>query len=205
LQAQNAPQFPAFKAAKDDYETKFPVVLSQVERKTQISDAFRALQTAENVRHQSPQAYQDARIRYYTLVNGEGWIDQEKERIAQAEAIPKATQYEQIKGDLKTRLNQQQQTIDVVSGVKDKILTMKDDFAYTTNAFSKQISDLKNQINIEKKKPEIEKEKVVSWVDTLLNVLILSLLIGLVVVVIRKVAAKNTDTSLAYRSPYSIM
>jgi len=198
------PKYPswhqAYKEAKDDFDKKMPVVLSQISKENQIADAFKELQTAENVRDQSPQAYQDARNRYYTLLNGEEWINQESQRIAGAEVTPKINQYTQMKTDLTTRLNQQQQTIEVVNAVKDKVLSMKDDFAYTTNTFAKQISDLKNQIQIERKKTEIQKVEVFSWIDMLLNIALTVLMLGLVVVIIRKVLKQRQQTP-AYTSP----
>lgn len=202
LQAMGGSVYQEYKDAKDDYDKNMPVLLAQISRETQITDAFRQLQTAENARDQSPQAYQDARNRYYTLVNGDSWLQQESQRIAGAEVTPKVNQYNQIKSDLTTRLNQQQQTIDVVNAVKDKVLSMKDDFAYTTNTFSKQISELKNQIQMERKKTEIQKVEVFSWVDALLNIALSILVLGLVVVIIRKMLKQRQTQSPAYTSSY---
>ena len=199
LRTMNAPQFPSFQAAKEDFEKNMPLVLAQIDKESQLADAFRQLQQAENVRDQSPQAYQDARNRYYTLANGETWVEEEKQRIGNVEANPKVNHFAFIQNDLKTRLNQQRQTIDVVTGVKDKVLSMRDEFAYTTNAFSKQISDLRNQIQIEKKKSLIEKVEVFSYVDLFLNILITILFLGFFVIVIRKVMPKSPTPQQAYR------
>lgn len=201
LKSLNPELHAAYMAAQEDYNTKLPLVTSQIEKEQQVKDAFNALQRAENVRDQSPQAYQDARNRYYTLTKGESWTNEESKRIANAEVNPKVNQYVQVRTDLTTRLNQQQQTIDVVNSVKDKVLSMRDDFAYTTNTFSKQISDLKNQINIEKKKTEIQKVEVFSWVDMFLNILITVLVLGLLIVLVRKVMSKKQSPP-AYTSPY---
>lgn len=199
MRSMNSPQLPSYLAAKEDYDKNLPLVIAQIDKQTQLTDAFRELQQAENVRDQSPQAYQDARNRYYTLANGETWVEQEKQRIASVEANPKVNQFTAIQNDLKSRLNQQKQTIDVVTGVKDKVLSMRDEFAYTTNAFSKQISDLRNQIQIEKKKSLIEKAEVFSYVDLFLNILITILLFGFFIIVIRKVISKSDTPQQAYR------
>lgn len=190
----NGDVYARFKEIKDDYDKKFPVALSQIERDEQIKNAFTQLQTAENVRDQSPQAYQEARNRYYTLTKGDGWINEESQRLANAEVMPRIKRYWQARDDLTARLNQQQQTIDVVNSVKDKVLSMRDDFAYTTNTFAKQIADLKNQINIEKKKTEEEKIQTISWVDMSLNVLITILVVALLFVVIRKVVIRPSPS-----------
>jgi len=195
-------KYEQYKAAQNDYDTKMPLVASQIEKDQKVKDAFNALQTAENVRDQSPQAYQDARNRYYTLVKGETWVNEETQRIANADVLPKVNQYTQIKTDLTTRLNQQQQTIDVVNSVKDKVLSMKDDFAYTTNTFSKQISDLKNQINIEKKKTELQKVEVFSWVDMFLNILITILVVGLLILVVGRFVSKSKTSTYTPATRY---
>jgi len=202
LQTSNPSIYAKFKEIKDDFDTKFPLVTAQVTRDLQIADAFRAMQAAENVRDQSPQAYQDARNRYYTLVRGQDWIGEESQRIANAEVLPKLGQYSQIKTDLTTRLNQQQQTIDVVNSVKDKVLSMRDDFAYTTNTFAKQISDLKNQINIERKRAEVQKVEMFSWVDMFLNILITVLTLGLLVLIIRKFISKYKTQTYTFKPEY---
>lgn len=191
LKSANNPRYQEFADAKEDYDKNMPILQARISRETQLTDAFRQLQAAENARAESPQGYQEARVRYYTLLKGDSWIGEESQRVAAAEATPKVNQFTQIKDDLTKRKNQQQQTIDVVNAVKDKVLSMKDDFAYTTNTFSKQIAELKNQINIEQKKAQKEKVELFSWVDMFLNILITVLVLGLLVVVIRKLVAKK--------------
>lgn len=171
--------FNKYKQAEEQFNKEFPIALSKVEKQDQIEDAFQDLQAAENVRDQSPQAYQDARIRYYTLVKGDNWVNEEKERIIQSEVGPKVGQYLDAYQDMNSRLMQQQQTLDVVNNVKDKVISMKDEFAYATNTFSKQIDQLKNQINIEKKKRDVDNK---SWIDFILNIVIV--VVGIVAVVI---------------------
>jgi thiol:disulfide interchange protein len=201
LQTENPALYQQYKTIKEDYDKNMPLIVAQIDKNTRLDDAFKALQTAENVRDQSPQAYQDARIRYYTLLRGENWVNEESQRISAAEANPKVNQYRQVQNDLKTRLNQQQQTIDVVNSVKDKVLSMKDDFTYTTNTFSKQIAELKNQIEIEKKKTVAEKVEMQSWIDLLLNILITILVFGLLITIVRKTMNKQPTTTYT-SSPY---
>ncbi len=170
IRRRNPALFNQYQQAQENFNKEFPIAYAKIEKQRKIADAFNELQAAENVRDQSPQAYQDARIRYYTLVNGDGWINEEKERITNAEVVPKVAQYMASYEDMNTRIAQQQQTLDVVNNVTDKVLSMKDEFEFATNTFSKQIRDLKNQINIERK---YRKEESKSWADFLLNILIL--------------------------------
>jgi galactitol-specific phosphotransferase system IIC component len=78
--------------------------------------------------------------------------------------------------------------------VKDNILSMKDDFELTTGAFAKQLTDLKNQIQMERKKGAIQTASVLTWVSTLLNVILVLVLIVAVVLLIRKVTKTPTYT-----------
>jgi hypothetical protein len=193
----------AFVDAQSDFEKRFPVVKGTLAREVQLRDAFRELQQAENARDKSPQAYQDARVRYYTLLKGETWLDEERKRISDAEAVPKIVGYLRTYDDMNRRVSQQQRTLDIVQSVKDRILSLKDDFAYTTNTFSKQIAELKNQIEIEKKKGQLEKQEVTYWIDTALNVLLVLLTLAAVAVVAKKLwAARKPQPNGVVYTPY---
>jgi hypothetical protein len=140
-----------------------------VGRTTMQDQLFTALQRAENARDTAPDAYQAARTAYYTLVNGPTWVDQEKTRIANIEAQPIVDSYVARYNDIQAKKNQQQSTIDVVNGVRDKILTVKDDLMFSVSTFQKQIGDVKNQINKNKVEQTQSITAVSSWVDTFLN------------------------------------
>lgn len=186
-----------FEAATEAYTKDSAVALGKVAKDVQIADAFRELQIAENVRDKSPQAYQDARIRYYTLVNGETWLAEERERIAKAEVTPKLQEYVSVYDDLNQRSMQQKKTMEVADGVKNKLLSMKDDFELTTGAFAKQLNALKSEIQIEKKAGAFQTAELLSWVGTLLNVLLVLVLIVVAVVLIRRL---RTPPAAAYTS-----
>lgn len=163
------------------------VEYGKIDEKTKISGAFQALQDAENVRDQAPEAYGAARVSYYTMTKGAGWANEEKARVAAAEAQPVVDRYVATRAGLGKQINQQQSTIDVVNGVKDKVLSVQDDMQYSVGAFSKQIADIKNQINLQRHAKLQENSD--GWVDILLNILIvLSTLVALFFV-IRKLAA----------------
>jgi hypothetical protein len=192
-QTGNTSTYNEYKTAKDAYDKDSAVALERVGKSQQLADAFAELQTAENVRDKSPQAYQDARVRYYTLLNGEGWLNEETARITNAEALPKVAQYLATYQDLNTRVQQQQKTSEVVTGVKDKLISMKDDFKMTTDVFSKQIAELKNQIEIEKKAGQIKAGTVMDWMGFLLNVLLVVTAIAAAFVLIRKLLQKQAS------------
>jgi hypothetical protein len=62
-----------------------------------------ALDTATENQDQDPAGYEKARIAYYTLLNGQGWLNTEKQRIATEEVQPVLnkyrTQYNSLKGE----------------------------------------------------------------------------------------------------------
>jgi hypothetical protein len=47
--------------------------------------------------------------------------------------------------------NQQQDTLDLITSVKDNLFSVKDDLQYSVTTFDKQISDIQNQINKNKR------------------------------------------------------
>ena len=175
-----------YRTASEAYAKDSAVAIESVSKERKIADAFDALQKAENVRDKSPEAYQEARIRYYTLVNGESWVAEEEQRIRNGEAKEKTDEFLSDYADLSRREQQQTKTMDVVNAVKDNLISMKDDFELTTGAFAKQLTDLKNQIQMEKTKGAIQTASVLSWVGTLLNVLLVAVLVIAIVVLVRK-------------------
>jgi hypothetical protein len=52
---------------------------------------------------------------------------------------------------LMNQSNQQQDTLDLITTVKDNLFTVKDDLEYSVGTFDKQVSDIQNQINKNKR------------------------------------------------------
>ena len=160
-------------AEDERFASEFAVANGKIDKKLKIQKAFEALQEAENVRDESPQAYQTARNAYYTLVKGEDWLDEEKQRIAKSEVAPVVNQLKTEIENTKQQIDSQKKTVDVLTGVKDKVLSLRDDFAYSVGTFQKQIGEIQNQINIQRRKFETATPKSeYSFWDILLNTLI---------------------------------
>lgn len=185
-----------------DYQSKSAEALSSIEQSKLLQDLFKDLQAKENIRDQAPEAYQKARTDYYMLLKGDAWLEEEKKRIAESEADPKANQYKTTNDLVTERINQQQQTYDIIKGVKDKMLSMKDDFQYTTSTFNKQIEELKSQINIERQKHNEEKQVTFSWLNTILNILIILVAIYAIIVVVRKLYYRQQGAYTSYSNYY---
>lgn len=193
------PNASAYQAEIDRFAAAFAVADANVNKAVKIKTAYDKLQLAENARDQSPDAYQQARIGYYTLVKGDKWIEEEKQRIANVEAQPIVNSFLAKRNDLDNQIGQQQSTIDVVNGVKDKVLSVEDDLQYSVSAFQKQIGNIRNQIQMDKKKQVVTAQQAGSWVNSLLNWLIaLTTLIAIVFIVryiIRRRSAFSTPAS----------
>jgi hypothetical protein len=186
-------------AATEKFKADLAVASQKINKETQLADAFKDLQLAENVRDKSPQAYQDARIRYYTLLNGDKWIEDEKQRVIVSEVAPKVATYMASYQDMATRQSQQQRTMDVVRAVKDKVISMKDDFKMTTNVFGKQIAELRSQIEIEKRKGIEQKQEIQSWIHYLVNTLLVVFAIAAIITLVRKLTATTPTSTSTYR------
>jgi len=168
----------------DRFNTAFAVADANVDKTVKIKTAYDKLLQAENARDQSPDAYQQARVSYYTLIKGDKWVEEEKQRIASVEAQPVVNTLLAKRNDLDSQIGQQQSTIDIVNGVKDKVLSVEDDLQYSVSAFEKQIENVRNQIRMDKKKQIVTAQQAGSWVNSLLNWLItLTTLIAIVFIV----------------------
>ena len=184
---QSSPQIAAdFVKEKDRFEKDIAVVYANIDKEQKINDAFKDLQKAENARDQSPEAYQAARTAYYTLFKGPEWINEERERVAKAEVGPEVQKYRDAVNAVSVRTREQEKTIDVVNGIKDKVLSLRDDFRYSVNTFSDQLEKLKIQINMENRSRDKEKDNTWAWIDTILNVLLVAVLLYAVYTLVRR-------------------
>lgn len=154
------------------------IILANIAKEKRISDAFAALQRAENARDTAPLAYQQARTNYYTLLRGDSWKMEEQERIARAEIDPEIRMFRSSLSDVQNRKAQQQKTIDVINGLKDRVLSLKDDFKYSVDTFQRQIGKIKDQIVFDRRKRE-EGTNQSRWelFDRVLNYLIIAVLL----------------------------
>jgi membrane-associated HD superfamily phosphohydrolase len=185
---------PDFRNAYNDFTRDHALANSILGRTTAKDQLFTALQTAENARDTAPDAYQAARTAYYTLVNGSAWVEQEKDRIANVEAQPIVDGYVARYNDIQAKKNQQRSTIEVVDGVRDKILTVKDDLVFSVSTFQKQIDDIRNQINKNKAKQSQTIAAASSWVDTFLNWVIALVTLVAIVLLGRKFLGGSPPT-----------
>lgn len=178
------------------FNQAFAVANAKIDKTEKATAAFKALQDAENARDQAPDAYQAARVAYYTLVKGDAWLDEERTRVAKAEVDPVVDAYTARYTDVKNRMSQQTKTLDIVNAVKDNLLSIQDEFGRTVGVFNKQLNEVKNQINIERHKKTEEVTGIWSFVETALNILLVLALVFAIVSVGRAMFATPTPTSI---------
>jgi hypothetical protein len=145
---------------------------ANIDKNVKLNSAFQKLQAAENARDTAPDAYQTARVAYYTLLKGDTWINEEKNRVANAEAQPVINDLVGKYNMIKYRRSQQQAVIDSMNNVKESVISVKDDLGFSVSNFKRQIEDIKNQINKDKREQSVELIKATTWIEVLLNWLI---------------------------------
>lgn len=169
-----------FKTERTRAKEQVAILNAELGKSTQLADAFKALQAAENARDQAPDAYQKARTAYYTLLKGDTWLEDEKKRIAQSEVDPEIQKYRNNYVSLMSQMDQQTQAYDTMQAIKDKVFRVKDDLTYSADLLMGQVQKIRSQIMLDRRKRE-EGDAAPAWfgwADTALNVLLVVALIA---------------------------
>jgi hypothetical protein len=187
-----------FSAEKVRVEREIAAAYDNIDKSKKIADAFNGLMKAENARAESPDGYQVARATYYTLLKGDGWINEERTRVAKADVDPVVNQYRSSVNTITGQSQQQARILDVVNGVKDKVVSLKDDFSYSATTLSKQLEKIKSQIIVDTRKRESEPEAAAwTWVDGILNVVLAAALLYAAYLLYRKVTTPRPTASIS--------
>ena len=192
-----------FVKERDRVNNEFNVLYANIEKNKKLNDAFIALQAAENARDTAPDAYRIARTLYYTLLKGEDWKNEEKERISKAEVDPIIVEYKKNRDSALTKYNDQRKTVEVVTGLKDKVLSLKDEFKYSVDTFTHQLDKVQTAINMERRGRDTEtKVDPWSWFDLFLNGAIVLGLLYAVSVLYSKIFRRPATTLLIQQEAY---
>jgi hypothetical protein len=178
LQTVNPTAYSEFLREQDRFTNEIVVMDGKLNKDIKLRDAFQKLQDAENVRDQVPDAYQQARSAYYILKEGERWKEIEKERLMKSEVEPIVQKIVNRKNDALRQYETQRKTVDVVNGLKDKVLSLKDEVKYAADTFKDQIHKVENAIQRERKsRSEKPEPSIWDWLDSILNILIVASLL----------------------------
>ena len=134
-----------------------------------------ALDTAAENQDQNPEGYEQARIAYYTLLNGQGWLATEKDRIAREEVLPVLNSYNSTYTALKGEKQSQSAFMSLANNLKAQEAGDKE-----SNKF------LQKQVNKEKDKAEVLNRlnsfstpvDSFSYIPIIIDILIAVLMIG---------------------------
>jgi hypothetical protein len=149
---------------------------AEIGRGDLIENAKNALLSAENERGVNPDAYQQARVSYYTLLRGDTWNEQERQRVENEVRRDIAAYQTQI-SSLTGRINSQSQYTDIVQGTSDKVLQAKDDFEFMADSFSKQLDKIYTETQKQTRDAQNRILYDMSWIDTMLNWFIIAALV----------------------------
>jgi len=108
-----------------------------------------ALDTADENKEQDPAGYEKARIAYYTLLNGQGWLQSEKQRIAKQEVEPLLQSYTTKFNALKSEKQSQQVFVNLQSVLKGQEESDLADNSFFKKQLEKETSktDVLNRLN----------------------------------------------------------
>jgi hypothetical protein len=84
-----------------------PVCDAECQRQKTLSGLKAALDAKTATKDTDPEGYEQARIAYFTELNGQGWLAQEKQRIANEEIAPVINGYRDRYKDLQTETKNQ--------------------------------------------------------------------------------------------------
>lgn len=159
----------------------------QIGRQRQLEEARTSLLSAEDGRDVNPAGYQQARTRYYTLLNGDSWLNTERQRISAAVVEPAVQNYRTQAQTLLTRLESQNQYSDIVRNTSESVLKAKDNFKYVVDKFNEQLDMINTETQRKRRDAQQSNLVTLEWVSSLLNWAIILLLVALTGVVLYRV------------------
>ena len=115
-----------------------PACDSNCQRQKQLDGLKTALDQALATRVEDPERYQQARIAYYTLLNGQEWLQKEKNRIA------KENEYNTKYSVLKEEKDQQQ----TIAGLASRMLNYQSKDQEELNFLNKNLTDSDSQKDV---------------------------------------------------------
>lgn len=193
LKGVDGKAYSEFEKERIRFANELIILDEKIGKDVKLKNAFQRLQDAENVRDKAPDAYQQARTNYYTLKEGDTWKEREKERLMKAEVEPVVNKFVETKSTALRQFESQRKTVDVVNGLKDNVLSMKDEMKYAADTFQEQIDKVKEAINRERRGRVTEtKVSIWDWMDFILNGAIVVSLLYVIYTLFTKFAYRPT-------------
>jgi len=108
------------------------------QRQKQLALLKSALDQATLTRDSNPEGYEQARIAYYTTLNGQSWLVQEKTDIAKSEIEPVLRSYSDKLDALKGEIQSQKVFADLAGMLKSQESSDEQDNAFLTKQLSRE-------------------------------------------------------------------
>jgi uncharacterized protein YdaT len=138
----NQPSAPSQPNAPTPPPPVIPVCDMDCQRQKQLSLLKSALDQATATQDSNPEGYEEARIAYYTTLNGQSWLVQEKTDIAKNEIEPLLKNYSTKLDSLKEEIQSQKIFADLAGALKKQESSDEQDNAF----LSKQVNAEKDQV-----------------------------------------------------------
>jgi hypothetical protein len=123
-----------------------PVCDSDCQRQQMLNGLQTAMEQAEATKDTTPEGYESARIAYYTALKGQGWLAEEKKRIADREIKPVVTKYTDTFKSLTQQQKSQQVFTNLVNALKYDQASNEEEVKFLNKEFSKE-ADQANVLN----------------------------------------------------------
>jgi hypothetical protein len=111
------------------------------QRQKQLDGLKTALDSATTNKDTDPEAYEKARVAYYTLLEGNTWLATEKDRIAKQEIEPVLSQYSTQYNELKNRKKQQDIFVNLAATLKNQEKGNEEELAFLNKETDKEKID----------------------------------------------------------------
>lgn len=142
------------------------------------------LDQKEQTQSEDPSGYEQARIAYYTALNGDEWLVKEKTRISTDDVSPKITEYTTQYNDLKTQQSSQQVFVNMMNGLQTQEIGDEQDLHF----LKKQLESEKDKASVLNRLTVLGTQPVpsINYIPILLDIVLAFLGIGVLYLLYNK-------------------
>lgn len=115
-----------------------PVCDSNCQRQKQLDGLKLTLDQKEETQNTDPEGYEQARIAYYTALNGQGWLTEEQNRIAKDEVEPIVANYTNQFNSLNTQISTNKVFSNLASSIQNDQKEDEEDVRFLKKQFQKE-------------------------------------------------------------------
>lgn len=139
------------------------------QREKDLKSLMATYEAAEKNKVADPQAYEDARMKYFTLKDGQTWLHNEKDRIAREQVQPIVNEYSQKIQKLQAELDAYSKNSDVLGMLKASEVGDEEETRYMHN----QLLLEKDKVGVARRLSQLDDPLFsFSWMPLFLNIVI---------------------------------